>query len=358
MSSEMRPTYVENPTSLFEPMEWVVAEDYECIEAEPRVLHMPARHPLGSQMVIRPKRKSADEVRRWRRYDPMRLVALDRVIAETDPTPDGICKTARKHGFLGSHVAWQVGREPNEFIVELRGMPDLPPRQFGRFTHWGYEMAEPFDFWVYHITRLRTIHRVRDLIAAGDGKSLKGLFNNPDLGWNPGFRWGRQVMADAAEFWTNGFVADMHPTKDSALHGHNWVIVEPAPGKVCVDLSPFEPSRSWGMYSGLDDDYQWINHASWALAGIVTEALNIYSPSVFRFDPPGTDGRQGMSFLPNTLLGAAYAHLVIDLGGQLGGEVVRCPGCGDYFYKVHGRQKVCSNRCRVRMARRGARDHG
>src|ERR1019366_8085961 len=144
-------------------------------------------YPLGKQVAIKPKRVNQRRTARFDFFDPIRNIALDRFLADTNlgagdtGTGDSVVSTAGKVGLLGSIARWDIGRggydpmshEGYEYRCKV------PELEWGRAVRdWSYARAEPFEFWRYHVTRLRTLIDVRRMIVAKDAEGLVRLWGD------------------------------------------------------------------------------------------------------------------------------------------------------------------------------------
>lgn len=353
-------TYQHNP---IEPHSWPVAECYRWDNEEP-ILSGWQPYPVPPWPVLRPCRKTARKASiRFKWYDLTAKRAMDRVLCETPETMDGVLGTASRFGFLGYASHWHTN---DEFSFPLDGGNHVDERsrpidsriegtwridRRGRTTGLYRDAAEgePFEYWRYHISRLKTLASVRAMIDSRDVNGLRELAaSRPSFG--PDYDYHLANLREPFE-WYVFHQWSKHPpsTPAPAPDGYSWVVVEDHAGRTSLQLSPF----AWGWEAALpsvpdsrDDAYLeiCIRQFEWA----VTQTLLLHAPHFlrYRYDPRD----KGIRTMPRTLLGAAYLDFVYELSGQRM-PLRRCAGCGEWFEQEHGRQMVCSPRCRKRLSR-------
>ena len=352
---------------------WPIHDDYECVGADELVAGMafdePQRirvqHPAGRQLVVAPRLDP--ERRKPRRvwYDAGETVGLDRILAEVPLTVDGVLAFARKYGMLGTRDPWElltdgvpVGPQVCDDVFRDRALAENWPNPF----RWTYGRAEPFAFWIYHITRLRTLRRIRDLVDSGDAAALRRLADD-----TPGPRDKLYLQGAATDIargdYLSGFMPDAGLTPSGAPPGFSWAFVEFGDARLGCRLSPYcwgvETCTAGVLLAG-DPNASLVDNARWALCSEVLSTLKACTREALVYGSEPWPRRFGLWRVPETLLGAAYTRLLetLSTGKEHRVKLGVCERCGDYFEQRNAKRRTCSDSCRTILSRKGGRATG
>ena len=261
----------------------------------------------------------------FERYAPLRdALALYRILAETEPTLEGILGFARSYGRLGKGIERPT---VNDRSVELG--------ESGRAqVEVVHSYVEPLAHWQTFIVYLRELVRIWDCVQAGNRKALAKVL-----------RWEETIRHIVHEI-------DWHSKEFAKL------------------LEDWHAARATGGYSGLGTWHRIFEDLPSFFSGLepldpkdpielgtvwVLRCLAVGMEKLVTLQPRRDVVRERivLDYQPISLLGAIYLQFALAINQETPAR--RCGACGRWFEVAPDRSRAdrttCSGTCRTRLHR-------